>query len=144
MLHNRLVCGINDDRVQCCLLAEPNLTFKKAYELAQAMQMAEHDARELQGMPAATVNKLDRDAPRRPPTNAGPAHHKNAQNNCYRCGGKHPASDCKFHQSECWFCKKIGYIEKVCRSKLKQERARGNTRKTYNLSVEDTDDGDNL
>ena len=27
---------------------------------------------------------IDRGAPRRLPTNAGPAHHKNAQNNCYR------------------------------------------------------------
>ena len=77
MLRDRLVCRINDDQVQCRLLAEPNLTFEKAYELAQAMQIADQDARELQGTPAATVNKLNRDTPRRSPSNAGSARHKN-------------------------------------------------------------------
>ena len=142
MLRDRLVCGINDDQVQSCLLAEPNLTFEKAYELVQAMQTADQDARELQGMPAVTVNKLNGGTPRRSPSNAGSARHKNTQNSCYRCGRKHPASDCRFRQSECRFCKKIGHIEKVCRSKLKQERVRGNTRKTHYLSVEDTENGD--
>ena len=36
MLRDRLVCGINDQWVQRCLLAEPTLTFTKAMELAQA------------------------------------------------------------------------------------------------------------
>ena len=38
MLPDRLVCGINEDRVQRRLLAESNLTFKNAYKLVQAMQ----------------------------------------------------------------------------------------------------------
>ena len=36
MLRDRLVCGIADSRLQRRLLAEPDLTFKKALELAQA------------------------------------------------------------------------------------------------------------
>jgi len=32
--------------------------FEKAYELAQAMETADHDAKELQGPPTAAVNKL--------------------------------------------------------------------------------------
>lgn len=73
---------------------------------------------------------------------AGPAYHKNTQNNCYRCRGKHPASDCRFYQLECWICKRIDHIEKICCSKLHQKRARGYTRQTCNLSVEDTAEGD--
>ena len=42
MLRDRLVCGINDSRIQCRLLAEPSLTFKK--ELAQAFESAEKNA----------------------------------------------------------------------------------------------------
>ena len=35
MLHDRLVCGVNDDRIQRKLLSEPNLTFARAFKLAQ-------------------------------------------------------------------------------------------------------------
>ena len=37
MLCDRLVCGINDSRIQRRLLAEPELNYKKAYELALAL-----------------------------------------------------------------------------------------------------------
>ena len=60
MLRDRLICGINNDRMQRHLLAESKLSFEKAYELAQAMETADHDAKELQGPPTAAVNKLTR------------------------------------------------------------------------------------
>ena len=49
MSRDQLICGINNDRMQRRLLAESGLTFKKAYELAQAMETVDHDAKELQG-----------------------------------------------------------------------------------------------
>jgi hypothetical protein len=36
MLRDRLVCGIRDGRIQCRLLAEPDLTLKRAFKLSQA------------------------------------------------------------------------------------------------------------
>jgi len=48
MLRDRLVCGISDGRLQRRLLAEPNLKFKKALEMAQAVQTAEQGAKDLQ------------------------------------------------------------------------------------------------
>ena len=48
ILQDRLVCGIGDTRVQRCLLAETDLTFKKAFELAWASELAEKNARDLQ------------------------------------------------------------------------------------------------
>ena len=41
MLRDRLVCGVNDPQIQKRLLAETELTLKKAFELAQAIEMAE-------------------------------------------------------------------------------------------------------
>ena len=36
---------------------------------------------------------------------------------CYRCGGPHTDSRCKFKDSKCYkICQKIGHIAKVCRS----------------------------
>ena len=51
MLSDRLVCGVKDRRIQKKLLAEHELTFKKAFETAQAMEAAEKNAEEL---PSAT------------------------------------------------------------------------------------------
>ena len=48
MLRDRLVCGIHDIRIQRCLLAEPNLTFKKALELAIALETVDRDTKDLQ------------------------------------------------------------------------------------------------
>ena len=36
MIRDQLVCGINDSHIQRRLLAEPDLTYKKAFDLAQA------------------------------------------------------------------------------------------------------------
>ena len=47
MLRDRLVCGINDERMQRRLLAEPDLTCKKAVQLAQAIESAEQNVRDL-------------------------------------------------------------------------------------------------
>ena len=87
------------------LLAESKLSFEKAYELTQAMETADHDAKELQGLPTAAVNKLTKGTGKHFSTGTrqttSPMTHKNLQNNCYRCGGKHSANDCRFRQSEC-------------------------------------------
>ena len=40
MIRDRLVCGINDDGIQRRLLAEQDLTYKKAVELAQSLETA--------------------------------------------------------------------------------------------------------
>ncbi|KAI7796507.1 hypothetical protein IRJ41_023564, partial [Triplophysa rosa] len=44
MLRDRLVCGINEDRIQRRLLVETDLTFEKALKIAQAMETANKDA----------------------------------------------------------------------------------------------------
>ena len=48
MLRDRVVCGVRDARVQRTLLAKPDLTFKMAFTLAQAAEVAEQNAKDLQ------------------------------------------------------------------------------------------------
>ena len=116
MLRDRLVCGINDQRVQRRLLAEPKLTFDKALELAQAAETAENNAKELsRAEPNTTVHAVSSDhktkrGGARQSTNVRP-------NQCHRCGGKHAADKCWFKDSECHHCGKTGHIAKACRSK---------------------------
>ena len=47
MLRDRLVCGINNDRIYRRLLAEKDLTFVKALDIATAMELAEKSAADL-------------------------------------------------------------------------------------------------
>ena len=110
MLRDRLVCGINDESIQRRLLAESTLTFKKAFELAQGMEAASKDVREMLGAP-------------QPPSAGQPPEEihvvsKKTEFVCYRCGqaGHNPAN-CTFRTAQCHKCGKIGHIKKVCQSK---------------------------
>ena len=47
MMRDRLVCGINEERWQKRLLAEPNLTYKKAIDIAQALETAEKNVKDI-------------------------------------------------------------------------------------------------
>lgn len=47
MLRDRLVCGINDDRIQQRLLSEDGLSFETALRHVQAMEAANKDIQDL-------------------------------------------------------------------------------------------------
>ena len=59
MLRDRIVCGINNGAIQKRLLAESTLTYQKALELAQGLEAAAKNLRELQ----APGTKKDEDSP---------------------------------------------------------------------------------
>ena len=48
MVRDRLVCGVNDLRIQNRLFQESTLTFTKAFEIAQSVEAAAKDAPNLQ------------------------------------------------------------------------------------------------
>ena len=119
MLRDRIVCGINDSIIQRRLLSEKELSFKTALELAQGMESAAKNVRELSvparelpstaGPTTAVQNPVnligDNALNRSPPT-------------CYRCGkAGHYASVCKHKETVCNKCGKVGHLQKVCRSK---------------------------
>ena len=66
MLRDRLVCGIQDHRLQHRLLAETDLTFQKALDISQAIEAAERTARDIQAKQASKPI-LALNQPTRPP-----------------------------------------------------------------------------
>ena len=84
----------------------------------------------------ATATKQN---PRRIPNLAQPNSQKMLE--CYRCEGKRTATDCKFRDAECNFCKKKGHIAKVCRSKLKSmQGAQMRTHQLQTMTAPDADE----
>lgn len=125
MLRDRLVCGCNDHRLQCKLLAEPDLTFTKAFNIAKAVEMAECESREMQNPAArsqqsvhAVTNKTNSQARQRKQLSQADSPHPN----CYHCSGRHSPAECKYRDSECHFCRKKGHLGKVCKTKLRAQR----------------------
>ena len=121
MLRDRLVCRCKDQRLQCKLLAEPELTFDKAFKIAKAIEAAEKETKDLQDAQTTAVHLLGRQALankrnlRKIPSNPPKQLHKAFE--CYQCGGKHKSSNRRSQEAEYNYCKKKGHSAKVCHRK---------------------------
>ncbi|KAK2558990.1 hypothetical protein P5673_018618 [Acropora cervicornis] len=112
MLRDRLVCGINNEKMQRRLLVEPDLTLKKAEEIALAMELASKHVVDIQSTDAtpSKVNQVNSAAGNK---GKNPA----SSTECYCCGEKHEAFTCRFKDAQCFKCGKRGHLAKSCRSK---------------------------
>ncbi|XP_041961667.1 uncharacterized protein K02A2.6-like [Alosa sapidissima] len=140
MLRDRLVCGINDERIQRRLLSETELTFDKALSIAVAVETANKNAQDLKN-PSASVKFIKT----KKGTQESSAF-KESGNECYRCKGtRHNAANCKFKQEKCHACGKVGHIARACRGKntlnqgskehgdVKREKKRGSYHRSHNV-----------
>ena len=94
MLRDRLVCRVNHEVITNCLLSKKKLTFDKAMELAQAIESAERDTRQLQAaQPTSMTQQVHHSTAHKPKNrqtreSSRPAKQRNLLA-CYRCGGPH-------------------------------------------------------
>ena len=110
---DRFVCGLKSRNIQKKLLAEQDLTWNKALEIAQEMESAEQQASNYGGIGMQAVNTLKL-RPR------GLGKQRNVQKKepgkpCFRCGAQHSPQTCKFKNEQCHNCKGIAHISKVCK-----------------------------
>ena len=130
MLQDRLVCGVNHEGIQHRLLAEKDLTYKKAHELAVTLEAAAKGSKDISTTATQQiepfvnytkgVNFTQRSGKT---TNSSRAKLPDGPQvkTCYRCGDRHLASQCKFRTAECHRCHKTGHIAKVCKSKPEEK-----------------------
>ena len=127
MLRDKLVCGITNSVVQKCLLAEKEFSLNKAVVLAQSVEMAKQGAKDLQTfVPFKSTTTPDVELFKiNPGTSTKGQKDKSAgkSKTCYRCGGKHLATQCQFKAECCHNCGKQGQIAKVFRSRLQCKKA---------------------
>ena len=114
MIRDRLVCGINNSRIQTRLLQEQDrLTYELAIKTAQTMELASQNAQDLsKQLSSAPVNQMKHQRERHKPQ-------KDIE--CYRCGGSHYATHCRFKDVDCCRCGKKGHLAKVCHSSKKED-----------------------
>ena len=125
MLRDRLVCGINHEGIQRKLLAEKDLTYQSAYDLAISIETAERDSSQIKKSASGGT------------TPEKPLHFLKARGGkaaaagttkfkgpvvCFRCGGPHLAPKCTVTDAECKYCKKKGHLERVCKAKARAQQ----------------------
>ncbi|XP_060075467.1 uncharacterized protein K02A2.6-like [Ylistrum balloti] len=141
-LRDRFVCGLKNDVIQKKLLAETDLDFNKAVQIAQAMEMAYKNTSEIHvmakpevpihhvkrggrnsfkgGMQGQRSEKFEKTTPSK--QKSGNCHDRKQ---CFRCGGKHSPDDCKFKNEKCYECQRVGHIGRKCKYKKKNVRYQG-------------------
>ena len=117
MLRDRLVVGIDNEAIQRRLLSESTLTFKKALELAQSLEAAARNTKEIQNGVGIKANGRTGSSQNNPPRTEPVG--RVAINACHRCGKVgHLSWQCSFKNAKCHNCGKVGHIKKACRNKL--------------------------
>ena len=110
-LCDKFVCGLIDEVIQRRLLAEADLTLTKALTLAQAMETAKKDLKEIHptGVESETKYHLSL--------------HKQSQAVCHRClGTGHFPGTCCLKSAKCNKCHKTGHIAKACLTGVSKQR----------------------
>ena len=117
VLRDRLVCGLKSVQIQKKLLAERDLTLKKAFETAQSMELANKEDFRHTSVPVDdTVNKVGR--------YASSGHSTGDAVSCFSCGGKHSPSGCWARSVQCYKCHNKGHLAKMCDKKGKIQSTR--------------------
>ena len=117
-LRDRFVCGLSKEFIRSRLLTEQdNLLFDRAVEIAMTLEDARQTAHLMQQREVPVHHSEVAVGKSRK--------HSSGQTSCYRCGGSHSSSACRFLKEKCHSCGKLGHIAKVCRSsKAKDTKAK--------------------
>lgn len=111
MLQDRLVCGINEDRIQRRLVSETDLTFESALSLAQAMESANKNVQDLQAKAGAmSCNAVRAGGAESMGQKRGSKGRSEKDKDGHCCRGKHAPEDCRFKKEKCHACGMAGHI----------------------------------
>ena len=143
MIKDRLVCGIENDKLRRSLLREDKLTLQKAIELCQISELSEQRMKELTTTSAVHEVTYPR---KKDPSNRQRQQRQQASNNrkesgknpqmaksndeehrqrqCSYCGNVHKQKNCPAYGKKCRACGKLNHFERVCRSTARGTKGR--------------------
>ena len=111
MLRDRLVCGMQDMKIQQKLLSETTLNLNNDFKISSAMERAQKDSLHIQNEPKEIMlNKVDYEKSLEKTKGGGKQSWvQQGKQACFRCGGSnHWENKCYFKNAECFKCKNIG------------------------------------
>ena len=103
--------------MQKCLLAEPDLTFRRAVEIAQGIAAAEKNIQDFRRKEITTVGKVSFAATQKHTS-------VQAKSCCSHCGrSNYLSKNCYFKEAvcHCHNCEKKGHIASICRAPKRQK-----------------------
>ena len=140
MLRDRMVCGINDLQIQKRLLAESDLTLKKATDLALGMEAAVKNAQAIQSSSIESKSS-PKEGSLNKVRSAFPRKGGKGSQECYGCGNMgHTGAACKHRSTECHSCGKLGHLSKMCHSKKKKTNNSRPQKGIHTVGTDLTDD----
>lgn len=123
-LRDQFVSGLAGDEMRSRLFAEKDLNYKRAVELALALEAAERHAETsgsagaqgaasaLAGAPEPPVHRIGGGG-----SSAFAAHQaRGANSKCWRCGRQHPPDKCRYRRYNCDECGVRGHLKAMCNS----------------------------
>ena len=121
MLRDRIVCGLNNRKIQQRLLAEKILTLTKTIELAQGMETVAKNAKELSQQEVPSTSSSSGNVHRVTPPARGKdtcSTRQKFSGNCFCCGkAGHKRASCRFKDAVCCGCGKAGHLLRVCQNR---------------------------
>ena len=157
-LRDQFVSGLASDEMRSRLFAEKELDYKRAVELALALEAAERHA-EASGSGGVAPGASGSSAGREPDAGlgagaglhrlgasagagAGSARRRDQQSrSCWRCGKQHSADKCRFKRFNCDECGAKGHLKVMCKNV--GERFSSNKRNQHYIDTDsDTDSSD--
>ena len=139
-MRTRFMCHVDNEAVLKALfkMKKEDLTFLKAIEIATQIEDAAKCAKETvsqeRSLDVHTVQKQKF----KPSKNSKRSQQTKIQKKrdfpegtCGRCGNSH-SKPCRFKESVCNYCQKVGHLEKVCLSKKKQLGGQGKVKTIIN------------
>ncbi|XP_041969286.1 uncharacterized protein K02A2.6-like [Aricia agestis] len=134
-LRDQFVSGPASDEMRSRLFAEPDLTYKRAVELAMALEAAERHAETSGAGTAGTVgaagaagatavHRLGSGGGRagRRPSGGGGSGSGGGGRLCWRCGRGHPPDRCRFRNFSCDRCGAKGHLKVMCKTGVERRR----------------------
>ena len=135
-LRDRLVCGLSNENIQKRMLAESALDWKKAQELALAMDSAEQGAKSFTDKPVKSeVHAVSRERQfrsnksgfrsnnqmkKKADFNSSGSKHGKTTKRCWRCLWNHPSDSCRYRTEKCHACGDTGHIARACPKKTQK------------------------
>ena len=104
--------------------ANQTSSFSEVFQLALTEERADKFVQQLQTSfpPTETVNKVQRPGFKGNPTSRSKHTTTGSTRRCYRCNSDvHLADKCPHKSTTCGYCKKVGHLERICRSKQRHQ-----------------------